>query len=159
MTEKLTIEDFTVEHSEQKYGPQMVAVQKGKEHPKYVLRSDVNMDKTGMKSRGGYFLTVHYYSDGKFRSSGDFKGIYEEYDQDKVLQYLVDDLNANAKIEDMEMEIGPLIHELESQLDDLNEVLRPFPRGKISDAIENVEIAFRALISRAHEMRQEFDLE
>lgn len=145
--------DFTFDFHELTYGPAVVLTHKDKEYPKYVLKSDEKMDKSGWgKVRHGFHVSV--CSHGDPMKSTDYKGLYETTDMEEAILDLINDLNENEKIEALEMEIGPLAYQLTGEIDDLIESMRPFPRSNIGERMENVEIAFTALRARFDEMKE-----
>lgn len=150
-----TEDDFTCEFFDLTYGPACVMTPKDKDYPKYVLKSDENMDKSkwGSKTaKHGIHLAVCHYGDPMH--SSDYKGIFETVDMKVAILDVLNELNDNEKIYALEMEIGPLAHQLTGEVDDLVEAMVPFPRRNIDECIENIEIAFVALMARYKEMKE-----
>ena len=146
-------EDFTYEESEGTYGPIIVMTEVGKEYPKYVLKSDEKMNKANWgKARHGFHLAVCYHGDPMLTT--DYKGMYETTNAEEAVLELINDLNENEKIDMLEMELGPLAHQLTSEIDDFIQSMSPFPRMNIDERMENIEIAFVALRTRYNELKE-----
>lgn len=147
-----TEDDFDYTFLDLTYGPACIMTPKDKEYPKYVLKSDEKMDKGNWgKTRHGFHLSVCYHGD-PMRST-DYKGLYETVDTKVAIIDLLNDLNENEKIYALEMEIGPLCHQLSGEIDDLVEAMIPFPRRNLDECMDNIETAFIALRTRYNEMK------
>jgi hypothetical protein len=162
MLTKLTVDDFDVEKSEGGFGPIWVVTPKVRESEwdtkKYILRSDVKMDKgfyqDPSRATPGVHLDVSY-SDSYIH--GDWKGIYDTADMDEALQSLIDDINLNNQLDVVERRIEGAISELSVQLDDLNKATVAFARFDLDESVDNVVAAFTNLMLRYNEVREEME--
>lgn len=153
-----TSDDFTIEKSEQKYGPVWkIKLKNSDSKLTYVLRSTVLMKPPGgMKAPSGIHLDVSYSNDGNFHS-GSWRGCYRTDDMEEAFEALIHNLNSNKMLEILEHETSDVIRTLSETLESLTQSFESFSHKNPDEIFESVCATFLALYTKFNSVREELE--
>jgi hypothetical protein len=141
MLTRIKREDFSIEKTEGQYGPIWI-LRKNGEQRNYVLRSDIKMDKDWADDKSPGVHLDETWGDDPLKHSGTWRGIFHTADMDEAVDFLIEELNENERLEFMEQKLETVISTLEDEISKVLASCERFPRYDLDAVVSDVEAAY-----------------
>lgn len=154
---RYTLEDFDVLKSEEKFGPVWVLTptvgslvgSSNVWQRSFVLRSDIKMEKShwmGEEAGPAVHLDIVHGPEPLKQTRG-WKGAYRTGSMDEAVQWLINDINENQKLEIIGHAMEDAQGELSERLDLIDKTTEEFSRYDMDQTMAAVSDAYQAMMA------------